>query len=921
MWTVGALSFAVPWALAGLISLPVIWWILRLKPPLPRRIIFPPIVLLQRLTSKRESPARIPPWLLALRLLLAAFIVAGIARPLLNAETKLFGEGPLYLIIDDDWAAAAGWAARQSTAGDMIDHAERQGRPIVLVPTAPAPEGAAPPPPALMSADQARRAIQTLQPKPWPSDRAAAINNLLADSTLRGQRPGDVMWLGNAIEQPTGAESAKTAAGGIVTMAALTQRLRALGAVTLFSASEGQRPIVLRQPVTDGPALEVRAERVDAVGGRGIQVRALAADGETLARVPVVFSAGKRSASARLDLPAELRNRLARLEIEGIQSAAAVVLVDERWRRRPVGLMTSSGGQAEQPLLDAFHYLGQAIEPFTEIRKGSVSELLGRGLAVLMLADPGRLPLSELKGVEAWLDQGGVVLRFAGPRLAREAGAGDPLLPVQLRRGDRAIGGALSWRKPEQPAPFARTSPFHGLDVPADIKVRRQVLAQPSLDLADRTWARLSDGTPLVTAQKRGQGWLVLVHTTANAEWSDLAFSGLFVGMLRRLVQLSQGVAADGSGAPLPPIANLDAFGRLGDPPGGATAIAADTFTKAKVSPAHPPGLYGTAVARRALNLSDTTGRLQAISNLPAGVETRSYARSLARDLQAWLLVFAALLFLVDLVASMMIRGLLGRGLNARMFRPALGSGVMVFCITLAAAAHGDDTFARENSLETRLAYVITGNRNVDNISDAGLTGLNTILWRRTAAELGPPQGIDPSVDDLSFFPLLYWPVVSGYVLPQGAAPNVVNYLRNGGTILFDTRDQAENAGGATLSRLARELEIPRLVPVGPSHVLTRSFYLLKEFPGRWTGGALWVEIAGERINDGVSPVIAGGHDWAAAWAIDENQRPIFPVVPGGERQREMAYRFGVNLVMYTLTGNYKADQVHMPAIIRRLGQ
>jgi len=70
-----------------------------------------------------------------------------------------------------------------------------------------------------------------------------------------------------------------------------------------------------------------------------------------------------------------------------------------------------------------------------------------------------------------------------------------------------------------------------------------------------------------------------------------------------------------------------------------------------------------------------------------------------------------------------------------------------------------------------------------------------------------------------------------------------------------------------------------------------------------------------------VSRVIIGGHDWASAWAVDNAGRPMFPVVPGGERQREMAYRFGVNLVMYTLTGNYKSDQVHVPAILERLGQ
>ena len=58
-----------------------------------------------------------------------------------------------------------------------------------------------------------------------------------------------------------------------------------------------------------------------------------------------------------------------------------------------------------------------------------------------------------------------------------------------------------------------------------------------------------------------------------------------------------------------------------------------------------------------------------------------------------------------------------------------------------------------------------------------------------------------------------------------------------------------------------------------------------------------------------------------SAWAVDADGRPLAAVVPGGARQREMAYRFGINLVMYAFTGNYKADQVHIPAILERLGQ
>jgi hypothetical protein len=147
----GFLSVVAPWALVGMVSLPLIWWLLKLRPPVPRRILFPPLELLRRLLPERESPARIPPWLLILRLLMAAAFVAAVAHPLLNAETRLFGSGPMYVIVDDDWAAAHRWPERKAALDELIDQAQRSGRSVALVRTAPPPKGASAQPVQLMA--------------------------------------------------------------------------------------------------------------------------------------------------------------------------------------------------------------------------------------------------------------------------------------------------------------------------------------------------------------------------------------------------------------------------------------------------------------------------------------------------------------------------------------------------------------------------------------------------------------------------------------------------------------------------------------------------------------------------------------------------------------------------------------------------
>jgi hypothetical protein len=361
-------------------------------------------------------------------------------------------------------------------------------------------------------------------------------------------------------------------------------------------------------------------------------------------------------------------------------------------------------------------------------------------------------------------------------------------------------------------------------------------------------------------------------------------------------------------------------------------------FEKVTAGPRHPPGFYGEGGVRRAFNLFKPDAALKPLPTLPAGVEITTFGLRQAVELKYVLMAVAIALALFDLVAGLVLRGLVAPPrLPARQAASVLLA--TAFAVAMIGDAHAADDYNLKASNTYRLAFVLTGDPEVDAMSRAGLKGLTRILKERTAAEPGEPMAIDIEQDELAFFPLIYWPVSSAQgQLSANALAKVDAFMRNGGTILFDTRDQDSSLpiatgrtanGSLTLRRLLAGLDIPPLQPLAQDHVLTRAFYLLREFPGRWASGRVWVEAqqnAAEgapstTASDGVSPIIVGGADWAAAWAEDDSGRRIAAVVPGGERQREMALRFGVNLVMYTLTGNYKADQVHVPAILERLGQ
>jgi hypothetical protein len=910
--SLGPVTFAVPAALFALLLLPMLWWLLRVMPPAPRRIAFPPVRMLAELASSEESVRRTPLWLLVLRMVVVTALILGISRPVLDAGTPLAGSGPVILVVDDGWAAAADWPRRKALLETLIGQAEREKREVVLATTAPAAGEAAPPPPRLSTGAEAREVVRTLQPKPWLGQRSAVVAGLGEFAGLAERSPGAVLWLADGLEEEDGSA-----------LAALVSSLHRFGAVTVLVPEIQDLPLVLRPPEQRGDALVVRGAR-SVAGDATVWVDAVADDETVIARQQLRFAAGEGQTETVVSLPAEQRNRLARLEIDGAATAAAVVLLDERWRRRPVGLVASAGSAADLPLLSSLYYLERALEPFAEARRGPIEELLARELAVLILPDGG-IPEQTAALVLPWIERGGILVRFAGPKLGADTRRDDPLLPVPLRLGDRFLGGSLAWQEPATLAPFDRGSPFHGLSVPAEVQIRRQVLAEPTIDLDRATWARLTDGTPLITAARRQDGWIVLVHTTANTDWSDLPLSLLFVRMLERIVAFSQGAVAEAGGPPLAPRETLDGFGRLGPPPAGARPISAEALATADAGPLHPPGIYGEGSLRRALNLGAAIGDPKQVGALPSDVGRGALTARIETDFRPWLLGGAMALAIIDLAVSMAMRGLLR--MPAGMLRRRWPGAALLIAVLLSAQPTAAEQVLADGSadpaaLTTRLAYVLSGDAATDTISRAGLSGLAAMVNRRTAAELAEPIGVDPERDELAFYPFLYWPIVPGStVVSPAAAGRLRTYMANGGTLVFDTRQRGATIRLDRLRELAGALDLPPLIPVPREHVLGRAYYLLTEFPGRWTGGTVWVERSGERVNDGVTSVIVGGHDWAGAWAVDDALRPMFAVIPGGERQRELAYRFGINLVMHVLTGNYKADQVHLPAILERLGQ
>ncbi len=377
-----------------------------------------------------------------------------------------------------------------------------------------------------------------------------------------------------------------------------------------------------------------------------------------------------------------------------------------------------------------------------------------------MVADIGQLNATEHERVQKFVEEGGVLIRFGGPRLAANA---DDLVPVRLREGERMMGRAMTWASPQRLTPFADDSPFRGLNISDDVTVSRQVLAEPSVELADHTWARLTDGTPLVTGAPRGRGWIVLFHVAASPGWSTLPISGLYVDMLRRVIELSEGVQGGAAAArtgTFPPYQTLDGYGRLEKPFPEATPIRASEIEATNVGPLHPPGLYGVQGALMALNAFGTRSMLVP---LDIGRSLFPYSGTAARELKWPMLEAALIILLIDALISLWLRGYVSVHRSKPRARAAARPvSLLVLLVALAFAASPPADAAPapgapptapgaaadvgkdlESALDTRLAYVTTGDGEVDGMSQAGLFGLGLELQARTAYEPAAPIGVD----------------------------------------------------------------------------------------------------------------------------------------------------------------------------------
>ncbi|ENN94431.1 DUF4159 domain-containing protein [Bartonella vinsonii] len=928
------MSFAAPFLLLGLLSLPVIWWLLQITPPSPHKEPFPPLRFLPKPTHQQESAKHTPWWLLLLRLTIAALIIISLARPTWNQKPIILsGSQPLALIIDNGWASVKEWKKRLSVAESLLTQAEKHQKDIYFLATAENDTANIGPLPAKVI----KQHLMHLQPRPWSVNRMDALKKLM--ERAKG-KPLDITYLSDGLQTNENDETF-----------ALIEQLKPK---TFFWYSPDISDLTAITAIeNDNGNMVARVIRSTTHNETPVTLNLYDANNQLLGHFTTKFLEGEITTLVPFNVPLELRNDIAWIKINNQNHAAATFLVNSHNKMSRVALLSPNTREMAQPLLSPFYYIIKALEGYTQLITAGGGEL-STDLDHLLKQNPSAIIIGDIinmseeaeKKLSDFVNKGGTLIRFAGENLST-AEHYDSLLPVPLRQGQRSLGSIMSWTKPQKLAPFAKNSLFSDLPFPEEVTVSRQILAKPSPELFEKTWLSLSDGTPLITAAGRGKGTLILIHIAPDPTWSNLPLSVFFAQMLQKLITLSGHQNTN----PTPikkettiknPWRTITTDGQLQTPPSSVVPLVLDAQNPPRPSYRTPPGLYGVKNNFYALNLLNHSSHFVKQSSLSPSLSGNPLSYDIKeKHLTGPLLGLAILLFAFDNFLTLWMGGafFLNRQRNMLLFLPLTIGFIAFFCHDPRVYAKGTENY-NEDIIQaagaTHLAYVVTHNHEIDTTSKNGLEALSQFIAERTMLSPSSVRALDLDKDELAFYPLIYWPIDANSPLPtQKSLEKINSFMKNGGTILFDTRDQIKSslnleraATPATqrLQLILKGLSIPALEPASTDHVVARSFYIMPDFPGLYRGSPLWVESSSTNkkeknslgLGDNVSSLLITANNFAGAWALDEKGTWKYPLVPNDPMQRLWAFRAGLNIVIYVLTGNYKADQIHVPALLER---
>lgn len=899
-----------PLALIPLILLPIIWFISKNIPPKPKTQILPSLRFLKGIKTNKPQNFDAPLWLKILRSFAIGLIILGLASPIWQKEKAINNQNNNYIFIFENGLSGANeFEIAKNNAIKIIENNEaisKNSNQYIILQSANAQDIAP------KTASNAIAILEKMQPAPFfTSDKN--LLNAFAKINIKAQ----IFYFGDGLKHQFQNE--------------LFNKIKSFGNINYLAPSSPFFAI-------NNVKINENSLNIQIIGnGNSAQLESYDIGNNLLSTNNI--STGNNN----INLGANIINKITYLKIKGQNNAGATWIINSFEKRLNIGIENIKN--PDNPLLSENYYIENAAKIIGNVNSASIDELVKMRPNAIIFPDRNGFSQNEIQELINYINQGGMVIRYAGAKAA--SANNDILLPAKISPQIKVMNNSFSWVE-NTIEPFPQNSPLFGLDIDPNIQINGLVRTEESNNVD--IWARLKDKSPLISAKKMGQGYIVLIHMPASSIWSNLALSKYQYEFLRRIMSKTQGqslpVSERAPTLPLVPQIIINGNGKIEKPNENIKAIAPEDWQKASPSFLTPPGIYEGGSSLFIMNALKTDFNIEAL-NPPnyfkkLNIENNQFA------FKPILVLFGALLLLFDMIFSSKSNLKFKKPKSFKNIGKIMGALALISLFGFEASPNiskaqnldenslvpwgqvldepppiGSQQETKTNST-LKLAYIITNDEHINNEAKQGLEALAKAMTMRTNAEVAEVVGIHPNSDELAFYPIIYWLLPDNpQSLDEKSTKALDFYMQNGGVVFIDTKGKGKSikASQDAVKAALNGLHVPPLEKTPQDHVLNRTFYLLHSYPSNFGDANLFIESkesSNMSANDGVSPIIIGDGEFAAVWAKFNNQSPLASRNQE-ELDQELAIRFGINICMYALTGQYKNDQLHIPMILQRI--
>ena len=887
--------FTYPLVLFAFLLLPFIWKFLKTVPPSPKLKKFPGIVFLAKYKSMDHKPEKNSNLIIFLRLFLISTIILGFSQPqIIKSNDDIVSN---LIIIDNSKFSSIAWRSTINKITELIlENNNEQNNFSIITSTELAKND-------LFylhekNASETLESISNLKPLSWNP------NYLLLKEKINNfkKKFDNIYWF----TEPIDFKHKKN----------LFENLNQNN-IKVFNIDKEKIPPIIKFKKQQNDTFNFEIFHPLKIFNE-VTIDCYSLDGKLLFKNSFSTDLIKKQdfyvSEVKLEVPLNLKNKIDYFKFNNINSSSTKIFLSETQKKKTVGIVETNQNFQNLNLDSGNYFVKKALKTNFKVKKQDLKEILDKEIKLLFIDDQSINYDESNERLEKWISEGGTLVKFGGENFIKniKSQSHQKLRSAFSLTGKKiSVKGNLSLKQSLKLSEISNESPLFGLKVPNEIEIKEYIESSPlNFTRNINVWLRLENGTPLISSVSQSKGQIIFFHIPCNTDWSNLTLSYFFVDILQKIVDQSKGIKLKGERA-LKPFKNLDALGELIDPsPQSLNIPNINKLKTLKINYNYPPGLYKDIYGIYALNSENSSQFEFKLLNFDDNVSFYQKYNEKNINLKDTLFILSIFLFITDTIITLFLRQLVNfKQLN-----------FFFFCLSafLSYELVAEKIKISEIS-ENKIGYILNGNPEIDKVSYNGLKTLSGIITQKTAAIFTDPKSIDLKNDKLFSFPLIYWVTDTRVrALPK----KIKQYINDGGLLLIDCKlNEDEIIIDKCLERFETLLEsnFPgKLEMLDKSHAIAKSFYLLQDFPGRRNEPVFFLKSNSIKF-DNASSVIFGINDWAGAWAKKNKEDFLLPILENNSNQRKSSFRFGLNLLIYSLTGNYKTDQVHVPEILKRM--